>query len=93
MQADLRASLEGVRDRLLLELESADSSSSVAALCKQLVDVLVRIHDLPAPKADIIDELKRKRDALRPNPSDAPAKGGKPRAGSGGAGGKRGTGT
>jgi hypothetical protein len=86
---DPAASLAAIRDRLASELVTAEGSA-VAAVAKQLVEVMVRLAALPSGEVSAADDLKRKRDARRAKVSDSPATGVKRRSGSGRAGGKRG---
>lgn len=59
---DTRRSLEALRDRLAVELESAEGSP-VAALAKQLSDVLKTIAALPGGRErSIEDELADRRE-------------------------------
>lgn len=68
-EGDLRASLEALRDRLALEIETdprcikcgGSVSSPTAALAKQLRDVLVQLSAMAKPEGSKTDELKRKR--------------------------------
>lgn len=75
LAGDLRASLEAVRDRLVAELGKPDSSSAVASLSKQLVDVLLKLDALPTKEASAVDDLAAKRARRRAGTSDRAAKG------------------
>ena len=60
------AGLVALRDRLALELDSAEQSRDVAALSRQFSDVLLQIDELdvkPAVDAPVspLDEMRRRR--------------------------------
>ena len=60
------AGLVALRDRLALELDSAEQSRDVAALSRQFTDVLLQIDELdvtPAADAPVspLDEMRRRR--------------------------------
>ena len=60
------AGLVALRDRLALELDSAEQSRDVAALSRQFSDVLLQIDELdvtPAADAPVspLDEMRRRR--------------------------------
>jgi hypothetical protein len=60
------AGLVALRDRLALELDSAEQSAAVAALSRQFTDVLLQIDELdvkPAVDAPAspLDEMRRRR--------------------------------
>lgn len=62
---DRRASLEAIRDRVALELESA-GGRDVAALAKQLTDVIRELDSLPnAERKSAVDDLSSARAARR----------------------------
>ena len=52
--------LKAIRDRLTDEMAVAEGSN-LAAVAKQLADVLGRLELLPAGEASAVDELKKKR--------------------------------
>ena len=60
------AGLVALRDRLAVELDSAQQPAAVAALSRQFTDVLIQIDELdvtPAADAPIspLDEMRRRR--------------------------------
>jgi len=60
------AGLVALRDRLAVELDSAEQPAAVAALSRQFTDVLIQIDELdvtPAADAPIspLDEMRRRR--------------------------------
>jgi len=60
------AGLVALRDRLALELDTAEQSRDVAALSRQFTDVLLQIDQLdvkPATDAPVspLDEMRRRR--------------------------------
>ena len=61
------AGLVALRDRLALELDSAEQSRDVAALSRQFTDVLLQIEEMTSGAAETgkpaspLDELRRKR--------------------------------
>jgi hypothetical protein len=60
------AGLVALRDRLAMELDSAEQSRDVAALSRQFSDVLLQIDELdvkPAADAPVspLDEMRRRR--------------------------------
>jgi hypothetical protein len=61
------AGLVALRDRLALELDSAEQSRDVAALSRQFTDVLLQIEEIEAPTAEkpltALDELNKRREA------------------------------
>jgi hypothetical protein len=62
---DRRASLEAIRDRVALELESA-GGRDVAALAKQLTDVIRELDSLPnSERKSAVDDLSSARAARR----------------------------
>lgn len=61
---DQRRALEALRDRLAFEASTAEGSQ-LAALSKQLVDVLGKLAALKVPEVSTRDELKAARDARR----------------------------
>lgn len=61
------AGLVALRDRLALELDSAEQSRDVAALSRQFTDVLLQIEEIEAPTIEkpltALDELNKRREA------------------------------
>lgn len=61
------AGLVALRERLALELDSAEQSRDVAALSRQFTDVLLQIEEIEAPTAEkpltALDELNKRREA------------------------------
>ena len=61
------AGLIALRDRLALEIDSAQQSRDVAALSRQFSDVLLQIEELEAPSQEkpmtALDELNKRREA------------------------------
>lgn len=60
------AGLVALRDRLAVELDSAEQPAAVAALSRQFTDVLIQIDELDVtPAADApaspLDEMRRRR--------------------------------
>lgn len=78
--ADSRVALEAIRDALAEAIEAA-APNEVAALSKQLVDVLGRIESLPTKEASAVDDLAAKRAARKARPSHPSADGGQRRTG------------
>ena len=59
---DRAATLRALRDRLALEVETSNSARDVAALSRQLTDVLSLIEALPKPaEGTPLDELTQRR--------------------------------
>lgn len=92
---DRRAALEAIRDRLAAEIDAGEASPrDVAALSKQLAEIVREIDNLPAAKgASPVDDLASRRAARRAEAA-APkraAAGDKRRSGSGGTRRKRGS--
>ncbi|MCZ1070810.1 hypothetical protein [Rhodococcus sp. A5(2022)] len=61
---DRLKALEALRDRLAREIEACESSRDVAALSRQLTDVLKQIEDLAPPAEEErspLDELAQRR--------------------------------
>jgi hypothetical protein len=68
---DDRVALESVRDALAGSMEMA-APNEMAALSKQLVDVLARIAALPAQKVSAVDDIanqRARRKAVAPDSS------------------------
>jgi hypothetical protein len=84
-KGDHKASLEALRDRLAVEIERCEGSA-VAALAKQLSDVLAKLAAMPNQREKSpVDELSRRRTTRRAKaaaPKQA-AGGNKRRAGGG----------
>jgi hypothetical protein len=78
--------LGAIRDALAQSIEDA-MPNEVAALSKQLVDVLARIEALPVKEASAVDDLAAKRAARKARTPDASAKGGQRRTGGDGSSG------
>lgn len=61
------AGLVALRERLALELDSAEQSRDVAALSRQFTDVLLQIEEIEAPTVEkpltALDELNKRREA------------------------------
>lgn len=61
------AGLVALRERLALELDSAEQSRDVAALSRQFTDVLLQIEEIEAPTMEkpltALDELNKRREA------------------------------
>ena len=61
------AGLVALRERLALEIDSAQQSRDVAALSRQFSDVLLQIDELEAPLVEkpltALDELNKRREA------------------------------
>jgi hypothetical protein len=61
------AGLVALRERLALEIDSAQQSRDVAALSRQFSDVLLQIEELEAPSVEkpltALDELNKRREA------------------------------
>ena len=59
---DRPATLRALRDVLARQIETCNSSRDVAALSRQLTDVLNQLASLPAPaEGTPLDELKKRR--------------------------------
>ena len=59
---DVAATLRALRDRLAREIETCGQARDVAALSRQLTDVLQRIAALPSEqKGTPLDELAKRR--------------------------------
>ena len=63
---DTAGTLRALRDRLAAEIDSSGSARDVAALSRQLTDVLERIAGLPGErKGTPLDELAKRRSPAR----------------------------
>lgn len=63
---DRLATLIALRDRLADEIENTTSGRDLAALSKQLTDVLTQIAEMPEPnKVSKADEIAQKREERR----------------------------
>ena len=61
-RGDRRATLEALRDQLALVIDVNPDHTGLAALSKQLVEVLREIDSLPAPKeTSVVDDLAFRR--------------------------------
>jgi hypothetical protein len=66
---DQRATLEALRNRLAADIDDCDSKRDLAALSKQMVDVLAAIAELPEGReTSAADEIAARRAARRPAP-------------------------
>lgn len=59
---DRPATLRALRDRLAVEIQTCDSARDIAALSRQLTDVLNQLESLPKPaEGTPLDELANRR--------------------------------
>jgi hypothetical protein len=58
---DQAATLTSLRDRLAREIDQSDCARDIAALSRQLVDVMARIEAITKPKVSAVDQLAKKR--------------------------------
>lgn len=68
---DRAATLMALRDEIAAQIDATDSGRDVAALSRQLTDVLMQIEKVAPTKAtgDPIDEISQRRAARRARPA------------------------
>lgn len=72
---DQLKALQELRDLLALQIETSNSGRDVAALSRQLTDVLTRIEALaPTDKVDVVDEISARRNGRRSASAARPAR-------------------
>ena len=65
-RGDSLASLQALRDRLAAQLDATSSARDVAALSRQLTDVLARIESFAGPEPSrVVGEIAARRDRRR----------------------------
>lgn len=73
-RGDFRASLEALRDRLAVAVDGAEPRE-LAALARQLSDVLRLLASLPGEEQSELDDLASKREKRRAAVQERPATG------------------